>query len=286
MSSRFLGSFIQYDYENEEEIEDIDAEDRDDPQFVTDYVMEIFDYLKQTELVEKIPDNYMDTQNVIRPKHRNDLVKWIGEAYLRLQLTSETLFLAVSLLDKVLSSRVVSKEKLHLVGVSCLFIASKYEENSCPPLSDFRYCANNSFSAEEIIEMERVLLLKVLDFNMNLINPLMFLRRQSKAARSDTETHTLSKYICESSLSSYDMLNYLPSMISASSVYLARKVLGKYPFWSPTLVYYTDYHEEDLQECVAALQGNMMIESKGNGAIYRKYCDIRLHSVAKIHITS
>ncbi len=40
----------------------------------------------------------------------------------------DTLFLGVSCVDRFLSIQDVSRSQLQLVGVTCLFLASKYEE--------------------------------------------------------------------------------------------------------------------------------------------------------------
>ena len=45
---------------------------------------------------------------------------------------SDTLFLGVSCIDRFLSIQNVSRSQLQLVGVTCLFLASKYEEIYAP----------------------------------------------------------------------------------------------------------------------------------------------------------
>jgi hypothetical protein len=44
----------------------------------------------------------------------------------------------------------------------------------------------------------------------------------------------LASYICERTLQELDALNYLPSMIAASAVYLARKNCSRPPWVSPS----------------------------------------------------
>lgn len=45
---------------------------------------------------------------------------------------SDTLFLGVSCIDRFLSIQNVSRSQLQLVGVTCMFLASKYEEIYAP----------------------------------------------------------------------------------------------------------------------------------------------------------
>lgn len=51
---------------------------------------------------------------------------------------SDTLFLAISYIDRFLSLHVVPRQQLQLVGVSCMLLAAKYEEiyapQACSPL--------------------------------------------------------------------------------------------------------------------------------------------------------
>jgi Cyclin, N-terminal domain len=51
------------------------------------------------------------------------------------RLVSDTLFLAVSYLDRYLSLIPVTRNRLQLVGVTCLLLASKYEEIYAPQVS-------------------------------------------------------------------------------------------------------------------------------------------------------
>ena len=264
-------------------LEDIDSVDSHDPQFVTEYVSDIYEYLREKEVTVKIPESYMENfQKELLPRHRDVLINWICEVYLQLKLLSETLFLAVDIVDRLLSVRTVIKRKLHLVGLGALMIASKFEETYAPSLKDLRFCSENAYTEDEMLRVERVIL-NALDFNLCIPSPLMFLRRYSKAARSDTLTHTLSKYLTELSVVSYAMIKYLPSQIAAASVYIARRMENIQPLWHSTLVHYSSYKVEDIIDCAITLNELLIAEhTKGTGAIYRKYSSKKLLSVARI----
>ena len=231
-------------------LEDIDSCDIDDPQFVTDYVNEIFSFMYEKEKEVQIPSNYFAHQPSILPKHRDMLVKWITDTSLKLKLLTETMFLAVNIVDRVISLVRVSRRKLPLVGVASLLIASKFEETYAPPMSDFKACSDCMFDEEMIMNMERILLTKI-DFNLCAPVPVHFLRRFSKAARSDSLVHTLSKYISELSVISHEMNDFLPSEIAAAffaaaSVLIARKMKDIRPVWSSNLAHYTKYTQAQI----------------------------------------
>lgn len=51
------------------------------------------------------------------------------------KLVSDTLFLAISYIDRFLSLQIVPRQQLQLVGVSCMLLAAKYEEIYAPQAS-------------------------------------------------------------------------------------------------------------------------------------------------------
>ena len=44
--------------------------------------------------------------------------------------------------------------RLQLVGVTCMFIASKYEEIFAPRVEDFVYITDSTYSETEVLQME------------------------------------------------------------------------------------------------------------------------------------
>ena len=209
-----------------EGVEDLDREDIDDPLMVAEYVVEIFEYLKKLEIATRPNANYMDHQDDLEWKMRGILVDWLIEVHTRFHLLPETLFLAVNIIDRFLSTKVVQLDRLQLVGVTAMFIASKYEEVLSPHVANFRHVADDGFTEEEILSAERYVL-SALDYDLSYPNPMNFLRRISKADNYDIQTRTLGKYLMEISLLDHRFMEYLPSHVAAASMYLARTILER-----------------------------------------------------------
>lgn len=262
--------------------EDIDAFDDDDAQCVTEYVSEIFAYLRQKELAERVNANYMSLQSDLTPKMRSILIDWMVDVHLKFNLLSETMFLTVSIVDRFLALKPISRHKLQLVGITAMLIAAKYEELFCPEVRDFVFICDNSFSKDEILGLE-IQILNALNFSLTPATPLHFLRRFSKAARSDSTTHTLSKYLAELSLLDYEMLAFQPSTIAAASVYVARAMRQITPYWTPTLEHYTQLSVNGIRQCATALNNALLRTSTSTlKATRRKFSSPKLMCVGRI----
>ncbi|TVY59541.1 G2/mitotic-specific cyclin-B [Lachnellula suecica] len=255
-----------------EGVQDLDQEDMDDPLMVAEYVVEIFEYLKKLEVSTLPNSDYMDHQEDLEWKMRGILVDWLIEVHTRFHLLPETLFLAVNIIDRFLSAKVVQLDRLQLVGVTAMFIASKYEEVLSPHVANFRHVADDGFTEAEILSAERYVL-TALNYDLSYPNPMNFLRRISKADNYDIQTRTLGKYLMEISLLDHRFMNYLPSHIAAASMYLARMILER-PEWDATLTHYSGYNEEEI-EPVFKLMVDYLARPVTHEAFFKKYASKR-----------
>ncbi|PYI24055.1 G2/mitotic-specific cyclin-B [Aspergillus violaceofuscus CBS 115571] len=252
----------------EDFVDDLDAEDLDDPLMAAEYVVEIFDYLAVLE-EETLPNpDYIDHQPDLEWKMRGILVDWLIEVHTRFRLLPETLFLAVNIIDRFLSEEVVALDRLQLVGVAAMFIASKYEEVLSPHVANFSHIADETFSDKEILDAERHIL-ATLEYNMSYPNPMNFLRRISKADNYDIQTRTLGKYLMEISLLDHRFMEYRQSHVAAAAMYLARLILARGP-WDATLAHYAGYTEEEIDP-VFRLMIDYLHRPVSHDAFFKKY---------------
>ncbi|KAH8808258.1 cyclin-like protein [Xylogone sp. PMI_703] len=251
-----------------EGVENLDLEDLDDPLMVAEYVVEIFEYLKKLEVETRPNPDYMDHQEELEWKMRGILVDWLIEVHTRFHLLPETLFLAVNIIDRFLSAKVVQLDRLQLVGVTAMFIASKYEEVLSPHVANFRHVADDGFTEAEILSAERYVL-QALNYDLSYPNPMNFLRRISKADNYDIQTRTLGKYLMEISLLDNRFMHYLPSHIAAASMYLARMILERGE-WDATLAHYAGYTEQEI-EPVFRLMVDYLARPVIHEAFFKKY---------------
>jgi len=275
MVSASNSSIIQY--------EDIDQNDFDDPQAVAEYVNDIYEYLMEKEK-DSVDPAYINNQVDVNEKMRAILVDWLVEVHRMFKLLPETLFLSISLIDRYLSVTQISREKLQLVGVTAMLIASKYEEIYAPECNDFVYISDGAYTKQQILKMEQTLL-NTLNFNITHPSSLHFLRRYSKAAGSDYTLHTLCKYLIELMLIDVKLLKYPPSLIAAGSVYLGRAMTQRTPLWTPTLEHYSTYAEQQVRGC--ALEMNDLLKKSQKSslkAIRKKYAMPKFGQVAELPV--
>lgn len=107
-------------------VDDFDRENWRDVFQVSNYSMNIFEYLKYREQFYKIKD-YMNNQPEISKWMRSLLVDWMVEVQESFELNHETLYLAVKIVDSYLGRERVSKDSLQLLGAAALLIACKYD---------------------------------------------------------------------------------------------------------------------------------------------------------------
>lgn len=250
-------------------VQDIDKDDHDNPQLVSEYVNNIYDYMRALERQFPIREHYLDGSD-INGRMRGILVDWLVQVHLRFHLLQETLYLTVAIIDRFLQIQKVARSKLQLVGVTAMLIASKYEEMYAPEIADFVYITDNAYTKADIRKTECIIL-KTLDFNLGRPLPLHFLRRNSKAGEVDATTHTLAKYLMEITIVDYDMVHYVPSQIAAAALCLAIRALNGTE-WSDTLMFYSNYSHQELKPILERMA--LLVTKAGSGklnAIKTKY---------------
>ena len=236
---------------------DIDSIDSDNPLNATEYVQDIYKHFKHIEAHPSncVDPSYVETQTDIRHKHRGILVDWLMKVHHRFELEDDTLFLAVNLIDRVLTKEPCPRSELQLVGATCLFLASKYEDIYAITVDDLVDMCAGACTSNDIFACE-VAVLRALNYEVSFPTASTFLPRFLKAAEADDRTTSIAQYMLASTLLSHTLLRYRPSQLAAAAVFIARDhystTLHSNP-WTPTLVYYTGYKSHEILPVAGAL---------------------------------
>ncbi|GJM94940.1 hypothetical protein PR202_ga11627 [Eleusine coracana subsp. coracana] len=237
-----------------ENIFDIDN-NQEDPQLCASLDDEIYKNLRMAETMRRPSPNFMDTTQIdMSTSMRAVLIDWIVEVIEEYRLVPETLYLTVNYIDRYLSVKAISRHRLQLVGIACLLIAAKYEEICAPQVEELCYLTDDSYTKDEVYDPGTTLHLEF-----------------------------IANYLCELSLLEYSLLRYVPSLIAASSVFLAKFIImpTKNP-WTSTLSYYTQYTPSELRGCVRVLHRLFCVGPGSNiPAVREKYSQHKYKFVAK-----
>lgn len=135
------------------QIDNIDVKDSENPQLLAEYVNDIYAYLFTLEKSFPIRESFLENQMDVTPKMRTVLLDWVNEVHNQFSLELETYHMTVSMIDRYLQSTTSTPRRyLQLVGVTTLFMASKYEELMPPEITDFVYVTGERLQARQRTE--------------------------------------------------------------------------------------------------------------------------------------
>lgn len=263
-------------------IKDVDADDYDNPMLCSEYVKDIYLYLRQLETEQAVRPKYLAGKEVTG-NMRAILIDWLVQVQIKFRLLQETMYMTVAIIDRFLQDHPVPKKQLQLVGVTAMFIASKYEEMYPPEIADFAFVTDRAYTTSQIREME-MKVLRVLNFGFGRPLPLQFLRRASKIGDVTAEHHTLAKYFLELTMVDYDMVHYPPSQMASAAYALTLKVFNCGD-WTPTLQHYMGYTEDELVPVMQHIAKNVVRVNEGLSkhlAVKNKYSSQKQMRIATI----
>jgi len=146
------------------------------------------------------------------------VIDWLIEVSRDYCLSLETLFLAVNYFDRMIEEVSLKRDVLQLLAITCLFIASKYEE--VKPLTLEQLVNDEVYTRRNIIDMERIVL-KNLKFKLVMTTLRNFLSRYIMAIPDSLPLHFTSHtdFLSEMILSAGNLYcTYPPSQLAAAIV--------------------------------------------------------------------
>lgn len=260
---------------------------------VAPYLGDIDRYLRSLEVEPSrrpSPDYFQKIQKFISPKMRAVLVDWLVEVAEEFKLGAETLCLAVSYVDRFLTVNVVTRDKLQLLGVTAMLVAAKYEEVETSKMKVNKYTdiTDNTYTKQQVVKMEADLL-KFFNFDIGGPTVATFVRRFMASCcggnhTSSEELESLCSYLAELSLLDYDCISYLPSVVAAACLFVARFTIHPktYP-WNLTLQQNTGYKVSDMQKPIFVIHElHLSVRCPDQKAIREKYEDAKFRCVSKM----
>jgi len=235
-----------------------------------EYSHEVFTYLLKYQHKFRVDASYMTRQPEVNTKMRTILVDWMVEVSDEYKLHEETLFLAINLIDRFLSSMSIARQSFQLLGAAALFISSKYEEIYPPDINEFVYITDDSYTKLQVLNMEK-LLLKSVKFDVSAPTVNYFLKQFLCSLELPEYVKHLAEYLSFLSLlEGEQFFKYLPSEIAISCIIVAVHTFSLSHLLSSDLI-------DNVLDCESKITGESLATLK----LRRQMCIQELLQVQK-----
>lgn len=217
---------------------------------------------------------------------RTILVDWLIDVHRDLGYFLETLYLAISILDRYLQrDKTVDRTNLQLVGVTAMWIASKCEELYPTGVKEFVDLTENAFSISDMLSMEQKIL-TTLDWSLGRSFAIQFLRRYSKLASLSPEHYVFAKYLLEIAVLQYETCHIRPSLLAAAATCLSVAILNEFnspeQVWSEKMVEEACFDYKDFKDVIPLLAQNLIKQNTDKYvSVKKKYAEKKFYGISK-----
>ncbi|KAK0267038.1 hypothetical protein LTR91_004681 [Friedmanniomyces endolithicus] len=237
-----------------------------------EYQEDVLSHMERME-AETMPDlQSIEIQTEIQWFMRPYLLDFLLEAHHAFQLLPETLHLAVNLLDRYCSRRVVYKRHYQLVGCAALLISAKYGDHKerVPTIRELKSMCCSLYDDDMFTQMEWHVL-QTLNWMVGHATVTSFLQMALTEVAFDPELEHMSWYVTELALYHKEFIPVPPSVMARSALALARYILAR------PQPRYTDWSARYDSQVVLNLSNHLTQPSQ---ALQRKYASPHLSSVS------
>lgn len=254
---------------------------------------EIFFFLKSQKKKNPFKFNpnpfYIEFQYDINKKMRAILVDWLIDVHCKFKLVPATLYLTINSIDRFLSLHILMRQKLQLLGVSSMLLASKYEEIYAPETRDFVYISDNAYSKDDIFKME-ILICTTLEYVFHIKSPIFFISNWSKILNASREEIIFSVYSFELHLVEYDSLVFQDDIIFIASLLNAVFLLNNLNLEVNIIDFFEKINKNyltfrDLNEILMLTKGLLILNQNGKRkltSLKRKYNHKKYKEVSEL----
>lgn len=229
----------------------------DNEQDVTEYEHIIYRSMRERELKTPLPQvlqtDFTDSDVGI-------IIDSLDRIHFKFQLTTNTFYRCVGILQRVLAITFVSASQLPLVSCAALLVASKVEDVNPILASDIVKYIGNQFDMNQLLKMETDIY-SIIGYDTVFPTPLFFLVHFLRLDEQTPETLLLSRYITELCMTCPEFKTEKPSAIAAAAIMMVRTIAGA-EIWPEKYVIYTQYTFEDLCHNVKIIHAMLLQEDR------------------------
>lgn len=180
----------------------------------------------------------IDQQPELRWYMRSYLVDFLVEIHLQQHLRPETLYLALNIVDRYVSKRIVFKKHYQLVGCAALWIAAKFEDakDRVPTLPELVDMCCNAYDERAFVQMEGHVL-QTIGWVVGHPTAEAWLRLACVTGTiEETRTQHVARFLMELTLFHREFIRCNQSDVAMAALLLARHMLGKPRRVRPSLI--------------------------------------------------
>lgn len=248
-------------------------------QIEAEYREDLLESMKEME-TRTLPNAPMiDMQPELEWFMRPFLLDFLVDTHLTLKLDATTLFLAVNIVDRYCSKRVVAKKHYQLVGCTALWIASKYEDKKShvPSISELINMCCGVYEEAMFLQMEGHIL-NTLEWSIGHTTLDAFISLIVGSSCNPTIIHT-ARFLAECSMYHRSFFTFNPSLISKCCVQLAHYILGYTSTPSSSSLLAAFSADPTEQECLSLLAHHIQSPTQ---SLQNKYMKPQYSQVTKL----
>jgi hypothetical protein len=170
------------------------------------------------------PASFAAKQTALTAQHREVAVTRILAVLQQYGTRTETFFQATAYLNSVLAFYDCPPERLMLFGLTCLWIAAKFEEKGAPRLSDLCAIAGE-YEEAEFVECE-CFILRIPGFRLTFPTVPLFLQMFLDGAQAGEKAREAASFLAELSAIPIDFVATEPWLIAMACVCLGQMTTG------------------------------------------------------------
>jgi cyclin A len=172
-------------------------------------------------------DAFNAAQTQINEKMRAVLINWLLSVQSKTKMKPQTFFIAVQLLDGYCTRKSIDRKDFQKLGITCLFVAAKFEEIFPPKLSEIVKLCDGLYSAQEIVLMEADIL-NTADFLISSDTVFALMEIIAFKAQVPPQIVKICTALLFSSLFDLRTIEFGPDRLSRSCLFLATKIFQQH----------------------------------------------------------
>lgn len=173
------------------------------------------------------------SEHKVSPDYRAKMIDWMVEVLSTFRCSDQAFFKTIQIMDRyyALSPAKLGSSSLHLTGIVCMLIATKYED--VVPLlmrTIVNKIGHKKFSKAAVLERE-MQILQTINFELGSPTVLEHLELMSAeiAILSNSSTQLVFKYLAKLSMHNYELSQLSSSELAGAIAYVGLKICEKTP---------------------------------------------------------